>query len=540
VSKKITISDLQKLASDNNQEFIKEIYLKDRRGMELRCTEGHIYQVSLSNFKNRNSRCSVCKGIECSKRQILSLEYVTSYIREKTLYEPIFSTYKGNSTPISLICKRHGIFQSTFDRVKSGHKCPKCSDNYQMSREEVKEWLSSHTKYSLVSPIYKKSIDKYIFKCPIHGCFKTKFYYVRQGHGCPKCGVVTTKDKTKLSNKQVNERITKCKYIWLNSDYVNQNTPLSLKCPIHGDFKHTLNGLKINSCPKCYTSKENLEILEYIKTLGFNPILNDRAAISPLELDIYVPEKQLAIEFNGLYWHCSLFKDKNYHFNKYKKCVENNIRLFGIFADEWVDKKDLIKAMIRHRLGIFADTKLRASKLELRKLNENKNYRDFFNKFHIDGHTNSKFAVGLFYNNELICCASFRNNGHLKFLEIARFATDYNYYIHGGLGRILKSLGDKTILSYSNNRIGNGEIYKSLGFKEITDKKVKPSYWYTDLKNKKFRTSFQRIRNPEILSSYPTEEKQALAGLLSKPFNHNKKIYKIYDYSHKKWLNSNL
>jgi hypothetical protein len=36
------------------------------------------------------------------------------------------------------------------------------------------------------------------------------------------------------------------------------------------------------------------------------------------ELDIYIPEYDLGIEFNGLYWHSDVYKDKNYHLNKHK------------------------------------------------------------------------------------------------------------------------------------------------------------------------------------------------------------------------------
>ena len=75
-----------------------------------------------------------------------------------------------------------------------------------------------------------------------------------------------------------------------------------------------------------------------------------------------------------------------------------------------------------------------------------------------------------------------------------------------------------------------------LGFKEITSKSNKPSYWYTDLNNKVFRTKCMKNNDLDIVKKYPTEKEQALAGIFSpKNFNHNKPLYKIYDYGHRKW-----
>jgi very-short-patch-repair endonuclease len=63
-------------------------------------------------------------------------------------------------------------------------------------------------------------------------------------------------------------------------------------------------------------------------------IENSRKIIQPYELDIYIPKKKIAIEFNGLYWHSSERKEKDYHYQKYKKCKEKGIKLIQIFEDD--------------------------------------------------------------------------------------------------------------------------------------------------------------------------------------------------------------
>lgn len=74
------------------------------------------------------------------------------------------------------------------------------------------------------------------------------------------------------------------------------------------------------------------------------------------ELDIYIPEKNLAIEFNGNYWHSiEVLKDKNYHLKKTNLCKEKGIRLIHIFEYEWVTKPEICKSLISSALGVFSD-----------------------------------------------------------------------------------------------------------------------------------------------------------------------------------------
>ena len=64
-------------------------------------------------------------------------------------------------------------------------------------------------------------------------------------------------------------------------------------------------------------------------------------------MDIYIPELNLAFEFNGSYWHSSLYKDKCYHQNKTKLCYEKGIQLIHVYEYDWVKNKELIKNHIQ-------------------------------------------------------------------------------------------------------------------------------------------------------------------------------------------------
>ena len=66
--------------------------------------------------------------------------------------------------------------------------------------------------------------------------------------------------------------------------------------------------------------------------------IHNRKVIKPLELDIYIPEKRIAIEINGSYWHSESHKDKYYHQNKTINCAKQGIRFIHIFEYEWLDE----------------------------------------------------------------------------------------------------------------------------------------------------------------------------------------------------------
>ena len=146
---------------------------------------------------------------------------------------------------------------------------------------------------------------------------------------------------------------------YLMKGEIQSNSKIKTKCPICGEYaEHIFNNvfrlhkanfrngsppLCIQCKNNCNSSKAEQEIADYISTFyNGECIRNSRTIISPLELDLYYPEKKIAIEFNGDYWHSELFKDKDYHYNKFKLCKENNITLVSIFESEWNSRRDEI------------------------------------------------------------------------------------------------------------------------------------------------------------------------------------------------------
>ena len=263
-------------------------------------------------------------------------------------------------------------------------------------------------------------------------------------------------------------------------------------------------------CLNCYPiligfSKMEKEVAEFCKIYYPNLIENDRTILNPLELDIYIPEINLAIEFNGLYWHSELNgKDKTYHLNKYLDCKNKGIKLVQIFEDEWVNKEKIVKSMLLNKMGKITK-RIHARKCEIGELS-NKNSRKFLEENHIQGYVTSKYNIGLFYDFELVALLSIgisRYNKNYDY-EITRFCSKLNTNIPGAFSKALKYFTDRykssSIITYADLRYGDGNVYIKNGFKLI--EKSNPNYFYiTENLTRDSRVKFQKHKLEEKLQT---------------------------------------
>ena len=253
------------------------------------------------------------------------------------------------------------------------------------------------------------------------------------------------------------------------------------------------------------SSGEN-EVYEYVKQLITNNevLINDRSL--GFELDIYIPEKKLAIEFNGIFWHSQDKKGKNYHKNKTDGCNGKGIQLLHIFENEWADenKKEIWKSVIRNKLGIY-EKKIGARKTKLGYVSKNES-DIFLEENHLQGSCNSSYQLGL-YDDGLICLMTFGKSRYNKGAEweLLRFVSKKGYKVIGGASKLLKYFRNKysgKIISYANKRWSNGDLYEKIGFDYIHDSS--PNYFY--YKNGSLilesRIKYQKHKLKNILDVY--------------------------------------
>ena len=265
---------------------------------------------------------------------------------------------------------------------------------------------------------------------------------------------------------------------------------------------------KINPCLNCnpissYKYNAQNEIFEYIKNMGFDVLLSDRKILSGKEIDIYIPSKNLAIEFNGLYWHSELYKEKNYHLNKKEKCLNKGINLIHIWEDDWMFKKDIILSRIDNLLGI-SNKKIFARKCYI-KLVSNHDSKNFLENNHLQGSVNSKINIGLYYNDILVSLMTFGNLrrslgykiSNNKTYELYRFCSLLGTSVIGSFSKLLnyfKIFYDVSkIITYANRDwsiIDN--VYEKNKFK--FDSYTNINYYYFKNLKRHHRFQFRKDR----------------------------------------------
>lgn len=254
--------------------------------------------------------------------------------------------------------------------------------------------------------------------------------------------------------------------------------------------KHGIIANKCNSYDnvKSVTSAECQEIIDFIQTF-YNKriIINNRTIIDGLELDIYLPDDNLAIEYNGIYSHLfrpgetifSRRKDAAYHIEKTSRCEVLGIQLIHIISTQWLSNKELWKSYIKNKLG-HTSTKIYARNCHIREVSiYDKNI--FLDANHIQGSCKSSYRYGLYYGEILVSLMTFmksRYNSNYTW-ELVRFCTLTNTVVIGGFSKLLKCFRSNhtgSIISYANRNYSNGSVYENNGF--ILHHINKPSYWY--------------------------------------------------------------
>jgi G:T-mismatch repair DNA endonuclease (very short patch repair protein) len=397
--------------------------------------------------------------------------------------------YTTSLNKIIIICKVHDEFEQTPNAHLSKKGCMKCGfeSTRKILSSNKKQFISSAVKihgntYDYSKVDYITATTKVKIICSKHGEFEQFPYVHLKGHGCNKCANQKINNGLKLTTDKFIERAIKIhcwKYNYKFVKYINSNIKVKIICHNHGIFNQRPQD-HINQhhgCPKCshQVSKPELEICSFLDEYNIDYEQSNRSILNGKELDIVIPSKRIAIEFNGLYWHSETFKGTKYHQTKYELSKEKGYQLISIFEPEWVLQKEIVKSIILAKLNIY-ETKIGARKCELKEIVA-PIARQFFDANHIQGFSGGTH-IGLFYKDQLVSCISFRKNK--KDYELTRFVNKKNTLVHGAFSKLLKYFINnnsfESIFTFADLRYFEGKVYEKNGFRFVHE--VVPSYYY--------------------------------------------------------------
>jgi hypothetical protein len=252
-----------------------------------------------------------------------------------------------------------------------------------------------------------------------------------------------------------------------------------------------------------------MELVDFLNSVLDEPVqTSNRNIISPKELDIVVPNKKVAIEFNGNRWHSELMgKDKNYHLNKTTECERLGLQLIHVFESEWVQQQQLVKSRLLSKLGL-CESRIGARMLTLSEPTKAET-RNFLNTNHIQGSSGSSVEYGLYDGTELVGVMTFVKSRFNKEIdwELARYCSKQNTTIMGGASKLFKHFimvhCPASIISYSDRRWNTGELYTSLGFEFSHNSAPNYKYFKTGRVYDQFsRQSFQKHKLVDKLVTF--------------------------------------
>ena len=274
-----------------------------------------------------------------------------------------------------------------------------------------------------------------------------------------------------------------------------------------------------------YSSVYEIEIANLLN----NFIPHDRTILNGEELDFYIPDKKLAIEFNGNYWHSNLHKDKYYHQNKTLACTKQGIQLIHIFEYEW---KDLV---LKEKIINILNNKIHGAKDRIYARNckvieiKSCEAKEFCNKYHLQNYINSSINIGCFHKDELIGLMTFgkpRFNNNYEY-ELFRMCWKNSIIAVGGLEKLFKyfinNYNPTSILTYSNISKFTGNCYLKLGFKALEKCITEPNYIWVNAYTGEIKTRYQTQKHKLI------EQQLGTTNMTETEIMESLNYYKIYD-----------
>lgn len=467
-----------------------------------------------------NVSCDIC-GLE---KNIIYKEYYRSF-KNHGIYccSSKCAQIKNKKTNL----ERYGVDNPTknIDIIKKREisNLSKYGVRNTLQLESVKESikLTNLERYGVDNPtknkiIYKKVRDTINEKFGDQVFFKTKYFkseknnYYRQYNN-----INFLKKRVDYLNK-----------IGINLININEKNEYIIQC--HKGHTYSTNNdvlykrvniYKVDPCTICNKINNNSyaesDLYDFISLIYKGPILrNVRNIIYPYEIDIYLPDIRVGIEFNGVFWHSDRFKDKNYHKNKLKASIESKIKLFQIWEDDWIHKKDIIKSIIKNKLNLN-ENKIFARNCEIVEYFDNKITKKFLDDNHLQGNCKSSIKIGLLFDKKLVCLMTFSKNrygvGSIKDndYELSRFSVKKDHIVIGGASKIFNFFCKKykfnNIISFADCDISDGHLYTKIGFKLHST--IKPTYYYiiNGIREHRFKWRKDILKNKGLILDKETE-----------------------------------
>lgn len=465
--------------------------LKARIKPKFKCVCGREFSMTFWAFKSGITKCGLCD----------SIEFKRGYLLNGLIYDDDSEIISLGSTLSKFFkcvnCNERSefIIRNVANRVSN--KCKNCGehiDAQKFGKLKIKK-----------SGYYKKySTSEIEWICDCGNEFNAIVSNVLNGN-TKSCGRCRSSVNSWFLRNVEEIRSVKCPIIpssippggvVLTELITSPSKPSKAVCPAckgeyyprWGDIR---KGVSLTcGCVSNRISCGQLEISEFIRSYGFT--VENEFCVNGLKYDIFVKERNLLIEFNGLKWH-SMRDSKIRDINKYRNSV--GYRYSSIYEDEWANRNEPIKHYILNILNVNKPIKIRGSSINVQSVDMNV-ANELYEKYHYLGPCSSNMNYGVVIDNKLVACASFkRPTRQSKYeFELVRMISNPGYRIYGVWTKVIETFvrdfSPNSIVSFSDNRLFSGETYSKIGFKY--DGLVKPDYYWVHNNIRKHKSGLRK------------------------------------------------
>ena len=336
--------------------------------IQVICREHGEFSTQAGNF-SRGSGCPKCAAIVIGGKLRDTGEDFIFKARKLhgDTYDYSLVEYTSALKPVTIVCRIHGLFDQLAATHVSGSRCPSCASDTRaefnrqglLTKDQIisqfREIHGDKYNYSFVN--YVRAHDKVEIVCPKHGSFFMAPIAHKKGQACPQCYNETRGEAIALTKEEFLARVVVVhgtKYDYSRVTYSRLRDKIDVVCTKHGLFNlsgdsHLYGkvGCPICSGPSSGVSRAEMEVVDYIKSLGLNVIPQYRYGSSRKTVDIFIPDLSLAIEYDGLYWHSSKFKNNGEHLSKRQELANIGIHLLRVFENEWLLNTEKVKLKLK-------------------------------------------------------------------------------------------------------------------------------------------------------------------------------------------------
>lgn len=181
----LTIDGMKKMAEELGGKCLSETYTNSVTKLKWECEEGHIWEATPTQLRQKGTWCPTCAQRNFGKYQQYDMGFIKKLAEDrggKCLSDVCASAYEK----LSWQCEKGHIWETAPINIVNGSWCAHCAGKHKYSIEKMHE-IASERGGKCLSATYKNVFTKISWECSNGHHFDSIPKHIINGHWCPNC-----------------------------------------------------------------------------------------------------------------------------------------------------------------------------------------------------------------------------------------------------------------------------------------------------------------------------------------------------------------